>query len=55
MADANFRLRCKDRGLSDAPLTNGLTYYVKDEPYNAWLAKAGNQVEVSPALPLIYS
>lgn len=33
MVDANFRARCKDRGLSDTELGPGWAYHVEEGPY----------------------
>ncbi len=47
MIDANFRLRCKARGIRDLPLTDGLAYYVRYGPYKAYLSTVGLQTEVN--------
>jgi len=36
--DANFKLKQKERGFSDPPLSNGLAYMVSNEKLEAHLA-----------------
>ncbi len=47
MVDANFRLRCKERNITDLPLTDGLAYYVQYGPYKAYIATVGPQTEMN--------
>ena len=46
MLDANFRLKCKERSLSDPSLLDGLAYFVKEKPYKEYIAECGAQTEV---------
>lgn len=46
MIDANFRARCKDRGLDDVDLEPGWSYFVESSKYKAHLAKHGRAKEV---------
>ncbi|EMD40257.1 hypothetical protein CERSUDRAFT_28712, partial [Gelatoporia subvermispora B] len=39
MLDANFRIRCKDRGLQDSNLTSGWAYFVEQDKYLKHVAK----------------
>ena len=48
MLDANFRLKLKQRNLTDPPLGGGLAYFVEQEPYMSHVKAVGPQVEVSP-------
>ncbi|KAF7972080.1 hypothetical protein HWV62_19161 [Athelia sp. TMB] len=44
--DANFRLKLKDKGLADdPPLGDGWSHMVKTEPYKAYVAAYGHQIE----------
>ncbi len=46
MLDANFRLKLKQRNLSDPPLAVDLAYYVENEPYMDHIKASGEQTEV---------
>ena len=46
MIDANFRLRCKERGLNDMELGSGWAFYVEESRYLAHVAKFASQKEV---------
>ena len=41
-ANGCFKLKGKERGFDDPDLSAGLTYMVKNEPYQAHLAAAAN-------------
>ncbi|KAI0650174.1 hypothetical protein C8Q79DRAFT_1108642 [Trametes meyenii] len=45
MMDANFRCRCKDRGLEDIELAPGWSYYVDESDFRKYLNKAGLDVD----------
>ncbi|KAI0743686.1 hypothetical protein C8Q80DRAFT_1122101 [Daedaleopsis nitida] len=45
MLDANFRAKCKARGLNGFELGSGWSYFVKEKAYQAHLSKYGNQTE----------
>ncbi|KAI0689410.1 hypothetical protein C8T65DRAFT_700260 [Cerioporus squamosus] len=45
MIDANFRARCKDRGIEDIHLAPGWSHYVKESAYQKHLARARNDKE----------
>ncbi|KAH9900745.1 hypothetical protein C8Q73DRAFT_786170 [Cubamyces lactineus] len=45
MIDANFRVKCKDRGFDNVELGNGQSYFVEDSPYQAHVEKCGKQTE----------
>lgn len=47
MLDANFRLKLKDRGVRDTPLSPGWSYYVESTKYWSHTKKYGDQSEVS--------
>ena len=47
MVDANFRAKCKSRGLDYFELGPGWSYFVEEERYQAYLTKVGEQKEVS--------
>lgn len=49
MLDANFRAKCKARGLDDLELGSGWSYFVEETAYQAHLAKYGEQTEVRTA------
>jgi hypothetical protein len=44
--DACFRLKLKDRGIDDARLGSGWSYFVNNEEYHAHLASASNAASV---------
>ncbi len=46
MIDANFRARCKDRGIEDIELAPGWAYYVEEKAYQAHVAACKGQKEV---------
>lgn len=46
MLDANFRLKLKQRNLSDPPLGGGLAYYVETSQYMNHVNASGEQTEV---------
>ena len=46
MVDANFRLRCKDRGIEDLELGSGWAYFVEESNYLKHVAKFADQEEV---------
>ena len=47
MVDANFKLKLKDKGISDQHLAPGWAYFVDDEKFQAYLDKnSGQQTEV---------
>ena len=47
MMDANFRARCKDRGLEETQLAPGWAYFVEESKYQAHLkARADDRPEV---------
>lgn len=39
MVDANFKLRLKDKGISDQHLAPGWAYFVEDNKFQAYLEK----------------
>ena len=48
--DANFKLKQKERGFSDPPLSNGLAYMVANQDLQDYLShclKTGQNAEVS--------
>jgi hypothetical protein len=45
--DANFKLRQKERGLSDPPLSNGLAYMVADGKLKHHLAHCSNDGQIA--------
>lgn len=44
--DANFRLKCKDRGINDVRLGDGYAYLVKEEQFKTHIAASSHAVEV---------
>lgn len=46
MMDANFRAKCKDRGLDDFELSPGWSYFVEEDKYMAHVRQQGDQTEV---------
>lgn len=44
--DANFRLKLKDRGVTDPELGPGWSYFVNDEKYKAEIIKHPQPLEV---------
>ncbi len=46
MLDANFRAKCKARGLDDYELGSGWSYFVEEKKYQDHLKKHGAQKEV---------
>jgi hypothetical protein len=44
--DANFRLKCKERGIKDVSLGSGYSYMVEDERFKSHLATSSHAVEV---------
>ncbi len=44
--DANFRLKCKDRGIKDVRLGNGYAYLVEEERFKSHIAITSHAVEV---------
>ncbi|KAI0669043.1 hypothetical protein C8Q78DRAFT_1194055 [Trametes maxima] len=42
MMDANFKCRCKDRGLDDVELAPGWSYYVNEERFQEYLKNTAN-------------
>lgn len=44
--DANFRLKCKERGIKDVRLGSGYSYLVEEEPFISHLAVSSHAVEV---------
>ncbi len=44
--DANFRLKCKERGIKDVRLGSGYSYLVEEEPFKLHLAVSSHAVEV---------
>ena len=46
MLDANFRAKCKARGLETAELGPGWSYFVEERTYQQHLKKYGAQTEV---------
>lgn len=56
MLDANFRLKSKQRNLSDPPLGDGLAYYVENTTYMSHVKASGEQTEVwVPSIHLMKS
>ena len=55
MLDGNFRMKCKDRNLVNPSLASGMSYFVKEGPYNNYLAQCGSQREVSTAAVFLLS
>lgn len=49
MMDANFRCRCKDRGLEDVELGSGWSYFVEESKFREHVARAADRKEVSAA------
>ncbi|KAI0073201.1 hypothetical protein K474DRAFT_1722408 [Panus rudis PR-1116 ss-1] len=47
MLDANFRMRCKDRGLEDQSLSPGWAYVVENNKYIAHMEKFATEDEVN--------
>ncbi len=45
--DANFRLKCKERGIKDVRLGNGFAYMVEEERFRSHIAVSSHAVEVS--------
>ncbi|KAI0671900.1 hypothetical protein C8Q78DRAFT_972892, partial [Trametes maxima] len=45
MMDANFKCRCKDRGLDDVELAPGWSYYVKEDKFAKYIQRDIFQVE----------
>ncbi|KIM74802.1 hypothetical protein PILCRDRAFT_14111 [Piloderma croceum F 1598] len=44
--DANFRLKLKEKGiLNDPALRDGWAHWTRSQPYGAYIAKYGHQVE----------
>lgn len=46
MLDGNFRLKCKNRSLTDPALGSGLASFVEEGEYDAFLKTCGPQPEV---------
>ena len=46
MMDANFCLRCKERGIGDLELGSGWGFYVEESQYLLHVAKFAKQKEV---------
>lgn len=46
MIDANFRARCKDRGIKDIELAPGWSYYVEEKAYQKHIRQCKNLKEV---------
>ena len=44
--DANFRLRCKERGIDDLELGSGWGFYVEESGYLRHVARFAKQKEV---------
>ena len=47
MIDANFRARCKDKGIDDIEMGSGWSYYVEEKAYQEHLKACANSKEVS--------
>jgi hypothetical protein len=45
--DANFKLKCKDRGINDVELAPGWAYFVEQNRYMAHLKDHVDEPEVS--------
>jgi len=45
--DGNFKLRLKDRGITDPELAPGWAYFVEEEKYQAFIKDYVDQPEVS--------
>lgn len=54
MLDANFRLKLKQRNLTDPPLGGGLAYYVDNTPYMSHVTASGAQTEVCVLLSMLH-
>lgn len=52
MLDGNFRLKCKNRSLSDPSLGSGLASFVDESEYDTYVAGAGLQREASLTQPV---
>jgi len=56
--DANFKLKQKERGFADPPLSNGFAYMVSNETLLAHLAQCKDikilKADVSPRLPMVF-
>ncbi len=44
--DANFRLKCKERGIKDVELGSGYAYMVEEKNFKSHLAVTTHAVEV---------
>ncbi len=44
--DANFRLKCKERGIKDVRLGNGYAYVVEQEQFKSHIDVSSHAVEV---------
>ncbi len=44
--DANFRLKCKERGVKDVRLGNGYAYIVEEEQFKSHIAASSHTIEV---------
>lgn len=53
MIDANFRLRCKARGINDIELGPGWAFYVEEMKYLAHVQKFAKQPEVRNSVTLL--
>ena len=50
--DANFKLKQKERGFNDPPLSNGLVYMVANEKLQEHLADCSNTGQITEVGPL---
>ncbi len=44
--DANFRLKCKERGIKDVRLGSGYAYLVEESKFKSHIATSSHAVEV---------
>ncbi len=44
--DANFRLKCKERGIKDVRLGNGYAYMVEEDQFKSHIAVSSHAIEV---------
>ncbi len=51
--DANFRLKCKERGIKDVRLGNGYAYMVEEENFQSHIAMSSHAVKVGLYLKLV--
>ena len=52
--DANFRMKLKEKGiLNDPALGDGWAHWTRSQPYRAYVAKYGHQVEVNHEIMLL--